>query len=1048
MKPLKLTMSAFGPYSGTTVIDFEKMGSSGLFLISGDTGAGKTTIFDAISYALFEKTSGLTRDVSSVRSDFASIDIFTEVTLEFIHKGKRYTVNRYPEQTRKSDRGKGVAEQKKGASILLPDGKKLDSRNEVKSILSDILGGLGYDQFKQIAMIAQGEFLELLLADNDKRNEILQKVFNTELLRRTSYKLKEQELFLKNVNEDMEKSILQYIDGIKCTENSAYYPEIINYKSAKNVNWIPEILNCLGLLIEEDKSIQGDLNDKLGKLDKEREKLIKKEVNGIAVNTDLDEKEMLQEKMQKLEDKKDEMQILERKAVMGQRALSYIKPFEEKKNRLGIVTAQLTDKVETGEKDRLCLEERYKNAGHLYEEEFKKIDYRDSLNLYISNLEEILPQYDKLAELTDMEKRLINNKNRLDEAADLGKRDMESAKQRLAALSAELEKKKDSPVLYINCRNQTENAQSFKRQLEQSEKEISELIVLEEKLVNLKDAFLQTEKRYEACNREYELKQKSFLREQAGILALTLEEGKPCPVCGSIHHPMAAIVPSEAPTEAELNLLKDKRNTLNDELRNAGLRVSENKKEFETRSAHIAESLSEITKGQAIIGLSGLLDYIRGRLTELNHRIAELNQEADFLMKEKDRKELCEEELKKTQETLEELNRKDTVLKEERLRAASDLAACRNELTLTKQNLEFQSLEQAVLTIQEKKKELEELRSRFTKAEKDFHDADSSLKTAIRLLKDYQEQLGQSKEDYDIAFREYTNKIREYGFQDEAGYKEALITQETIDEIMAGCKEYELAKQEMKGRLSKLKEKTGKKERVDVEAIQQNIRQLKEERTQWEKLQKDVYGRIRENREIMSRIKEIQKERDIKSREYMDISALSKTANGRLEGKQKITFETYVQAAYFIQIIEEANKRFYEMSGRRYRLMRKEEGNLQSATGLDLNVLDTWSGKIRSVKSLSGGESFMAALSLALGFSDIIQNYTGGIEIDTMFVDEGFGSLDAEALEQSIHTLNNLTLGSRMVGIISHVEELKDRIDKQIIIKKDIKGSFVEKIIV
>lgn len=1047
MKPLKLTMSAFGPYSGTTVIDFEKMGSSGLFLISGDTGAGKTTIFDAISYALFEKTSGLTRDISSVRSDFASIDIFTEVTLEFIHKGKRYTVNRYPEQTRKSDRGKGVAEQKKGAFILLPDGKKIDSRNEVKGILSDVLGGLGYDQFKQIAMIAQGEFLELLLADNDKRNEILQKVFNTELLRRTSYKLKEQELILKNLSDDMEKSILQYIDGIKCTESSVYYTEIMRYKAGRNVHLIPEILNSLGLLIEEDRTIQGDLNVKLEKLDKEREKLIIKEVNGIAVNTDLDEKETLQQKIQELDDKKDEMQALERKAVTGQRALSYIKPFEEIKNRSGIEIEQLTVKMQAGEKDRLSLEEQYKNAECLYEEEFKKIDYRDSLNLYISNLEEILPQYDKLAKLTDMEKKLINNKSRLDKAADLGSRDTETAKQRLTVLSAEVEKKKDSPVLYINCRNQIENVQLVKRQLEQSEGETSDLIVLEEKLQKQMDNFLKTEKQYDVSNLEYEQKQKAFLREQAGILATTLEEGKPCPVCGSNHHPMAAKVHLEAPTEAELNILKEKRNSLNEELRKAGLSVSENNKEFETRSAHLTESLAEITKGQVIIGLNDLLDYLSSKLIDLNSRIFELEQEAEFLRKEKERKELCEEELKKTQETLEELNQKETVLKEERLIAVSELAACQNELTITKQNLEFKSLEQAERTIKDKKKELEDLRNRFTMAEKDFHDADSSLKTAIRLLKEFQDQLGQSKEDYNTAFGAYTNKIKEYGFQDEDSYKEALITQETIDEIMDNCKKYELVKQEIIGRLNKLKEKTNKKERVDVETIQQNIRQLKEERTQWEKLQKEVYGRLRENKETMSRIKEIHKERDLKNIEYMDVSALSKTANGRLEGKQKITFETYVQAAYFIQIIEEANKRFFEMSGRRYRLMRKEEGNLQSATGLDLNVLDTWSGKIRSVKSLSGGESFMAALSLALGFSDIIQNYTGGIEIDTMFVDEGFGSLDTEALEQSIHTLNNLTLGSRMVGIISHVEELKDRIDKQIIIKKDIKGSYVEKII-
>ena len=277
MKPQKLTISAFGPYAGTVTIDFEKMGRSGLFLISGDTGAGKTTIFDAISYALFEKTSGLTREVNSVRSDFATLEVFTEVTLAFSHKGLNYTINRYPDQTRKSDRGKGVAEQKKGVSILLPDGKKIDNRNEVKRIISEILGGLGYDQFKQIVMIAQGEFLELLLADNEKRNEILQKVFNTELYKLFSAKLREKEILLKNQNDDMEKSLQQYIDGIRCLEESEYYLKIDSFKSSKNINFIADILNNLILLIDEDNRILEDVNEKMVSTDKEKEKFIKKE---------------------------------------------------------------------------------------------------------------------------------------------------------------------------------------------------------------------------------------------------------------------------------------------------------------------------------------------------------------------------------------------------------------------------------------------------------------------------------------------------------------------------------------------------------------------------------------------------------------------------------------------------------------------------------------------------------------------------------------------------------------------------------------------------
>ncbi len=1047
MKPLKLTMSAFGPYSGTTVIDFEKLGSSGLFLISGDTGSGKTTIFDAISYALFEKTSGLTREVNSVRSDFATLEVFTEVTLEFSHKGRRYVINRYPDQTRKSDRGKGMAEQKKGASILLPDGKKIDSRNEVKGILSDILGGLGYDQFKQIAMIAQGEFLELLLADNDKRNEILQKVFNTEFFKRFSARLREKEINLKNENEDMEKSILQYIDGIKCGESSKHYQKILEFKSLKNINYLPGILQYLELIIVEDNQLLYEVNEKIQKLEKAKDKLIKQEVTGKNINSDLDEKDRLQARKTEQEERKGEIKALQKKAETGQKLLTYVKPLEDAKKREEITVNQLSVKTADTKKDIALAEERLKTAKKIFDEEYQKIGYRDDLNLYIGNLEECLPQYDKLKKLTEEEKTYSAAAGQLEENMKTLSEKVMDTQQLYVSLTEELNTLKDSPVQYLGLQNALEKEQAGRNRLEQLETEVSKLILLEEAVENYRKTYIRTEERYTACSLEYEEKQKAFLRELAGILALTLEEGKPCPVCGSAEHPRAARISGEAPSEAELNKLKEKKDAINEEMLQASMKAREYKKEFETRLNAAKEAVLEFVKPEEFTGLLEMRTSLQNILTEKNAGILELEQAQNALKHQCERKEACEAGMEKALYCLEEYNSKTVLLKEEMNRLTAVLSVCRNEIGLIKENLEFDSLEKANLKITEKKTELNDLRKKYTEAEKEYYEADTGLKTALRLLNEFREQSVTATAALETATKDFQVKLNEYGFQKEEHFREALMSQEEIDKAQDTCKKYELDRQTVNGLLEKFKEKTKGRTRIDLSVIRGNINMLKEERSLLEKQQKEIHNRVAENKGALSHIREIEKIREEKSRQYLDISAMSKTANGRLEGKQKITFETYVQAAYFVRIIKEANKRFYDMSGKRYQLLRKEEGSLQGASGLELNVLDTWTGKIRGVKSLSGGESFMAALSLALGFSDIIQNYAGGIEIDTMFVDEGFGSLDTEALEQSVNTLMDLTAGNRMVGIISHVDELKERIDKQIIVKKDIKGSYIEKII-
>ncbi|MDF2609734.1 MAG: sbcC [Lachnospiraceae bacterium] len=1052
MKPLKLTISAFGPYSGTTTIDFECFGNSGLFLISGDTGAGKTSIFDAISYALFEKTSGQTRDSNGVRSDFATLDVFTEVTLEFLHKGQKYILNRYPDQTRKSER-KGQAEQKKGAYIIMPDGTKIDGRNEVRAIIASILGGLGYDQFKQIAMLAQGEFLELLLADSDKRNEILQKVFNTEFYKKVAIRLRESESALRNECDDLEKSVLQYLDGIKTDENSVFYQSITELKSFKNINQVNEILELLGQIILEDSKIQSEISIDLEKFEKENNKLIQRETAGKALNYDIKEKSRLWLVKEELDGKKAEMRTLEEKGTLGQKALSYIKPKEDAKKREETALIQLEAKIEKVKSEIIIQEVKLKEAKNTYEFESSKEVTREKCYIEIKNIEERLPQYDKLKDRKNHHSIVLDKIAKVDTKITALSENLLEKKQQFQELIQELSGLEDSPMQLINCLNHLERENRLKIRIDNLSVDNARLIKLKETTQKNKLAYIEKEEQYEISNTDYEVKQKAFLREQAGILASNLVDGEPCPVCGSLEHPNITSWLQDAPTEAELIKLKEVRDILSKEMQAASITARESKIELETKVDVMKADILELgTRAEDanlssdLIDLADLQDKLLHLKTEKAEQIKVRKNEELILKLKCNRKEACEKRKSEISEAADELQKEIDQLKEEKSLLLIGLESLQKEIDMISKDLEYNSFEKATQILNEKKAELEESKQKFISSEKTYHEIKTALETTAGLLREFEEQYVNSKDNYDIILTQYMQKLNEFGFKKEEAYQQALLKQEQIDEIKEQCSKFELRKKEVKVQIDRLNEKINGKETVDLESIRSRMKEIKEEKSQLESRLKKVQTRIVVNKEASSRIKLIEKERFNKSKQYLDVSALSKTAGGRLEGKQKITFETYVQASYFIQIIKEANKRFFEMSGKRYQLQRKEEGNIQSFTGLELNVFDTWTGKIRSVKTLSGGESFMAALSLALGFSDIIQSFAGGIEIDTLFVDEGFGTLDSEALEQSIGTLASLTTGNRLVGIISHVDELKIRIDKQILVKKDVKGSYIEQI--
>lgn len=1044
MKPIRLIMSAFGPYGGITEIDFNRLGTSGLFLISGDTGAGKTTIFDAIAYVLFDKTSGVTRGIHSVRSDFADKDTLTEVTLEFSHKGFVYTMFRSPDQLKKKVKGEGYTELKSRVSITMPDGTIIDKRDTVKTIVKDLLGGMEYDQFKQICMIAQGEFTQLLHADNTTRNEILQKVFNTNIYRMFAQKLREKENIIEEKYKEYKLSLMQYISGIKVKEEQDEYNELEQLLKDKNINKTDDVLTILSKLIEKDKYEIGEQEDKKIVLSKNLEMLLRKEEKEKQLNQFILQLEKLTIEKAQLLEQQELNQKLEKETELSQKALSNVRPKEllyirklEDIKELEYTLVQSKDEKEKLQHEYRIISEEFANI------HTKKNDMNE-MYAFISKLEQSLDKYELLNQLENEYIKLLEEEKQASDLLLEKKNTLEIVENELLRLASYIEELKDTPIRLVEHQNELEKEKSKLEQIQKKIQELSQLEINQQRLSQLEASYLKKEEEYLQINAEYGEWEVLFFREQAGILGSTLMEHQPCPVCGSMDHPQIAKISDKSITEEELRIKKEEKEKIFQQLNEQKQRYQELLSIYQVQLDHMKVYLNSLQIE------SSTLDNMREQLTMVEDMSNECVEKLANLV-DKNTMEISKLEDYKLEE--EKRIKYSVVIKnhiikltEFQYNASKSLGENKVKLESLKSQLEYPSLDVAKNIHKVKKEEYKLLESSIIDCENRYNKIKQSLVSVEGLIFSKQLELeNQEKRKVELEVS-YKEALDVQGFISEVEYHGVLCSQSEIDDKKRNLQRYKDSLKEVEINIKNLMAQTKGKESINLEVTFEEIQQVRNKITLLDAQIKELNNRIIENEEINDKIKKLQKQITKIEEEYIEVSSLSKTANGSLTGKSKITFETFVQAAYFVQIIEEANKRFYHMTGRRYRLLRNEEGSKQGRSGLELNVLDTWTGKIRSVKSFSGGETFMAALSLALGFSDVIQRYSGAIEIDTIFIDEGFGTLDAEALEHAINTLKGLTMGNRLVGIISHVDELKERIDKQIIVKKDIKGSYISKI--
>lgn len=1052
MKPIKLTISAFGPFRDKTQIDFRLFGSSGLFLVSGDTGSGKTTIFDAISFALYGNASGENRTTDSFRSDYASGDEETYVELDFIHQDRTYSIKRNPSYKRNKKRGEGLTDEKPSASLTMPNGKVIDGYATVTEKINEIIG-LDWKQYKQIAMIAQGEFLQLLTAGSDERGAIFRKVFDTESYNIVQMKLKKKAIKLKYQCEDLEKNIIQYLKGINCSKESIHNDAINHWKETPDIHQLTKMMELLTLMLKEDKNLYDFIKEENDSLRKKISDKAREYTKAEQFNQMFDALRQSEEKYQELLLLAHKMEEKESRHNQANKALYTVKPSEDLYNRSLREFGNLEADINNGQEIKKNLEEGFaklKKELAKKEEEKPRIEkLKKEINRHEKELEGHLlvgEEEKKKSTLDEKEEKIkIKNKILIDNKEKLLE-EMEQSQK-------EIDEYSNSEKEILILENQLDSLKKEESELEKILQDTKGYKEERQRFTRYQEEYKVEEELYSKQHLIYIDKEKLFYREQAGILAADLQGGSPCPVCGSTEHPNKALTREGAPREEELRQEQKKLDQHREVMQAAGSKSANQKTKLDLLRKSLRPKVKEFLDIDFEEGISDT-DEINNIESAANERMEfNIGKKKDirkcYLQRqgEVEKREKASKRIIHIREEIAGIDESIEKSKDDLNKISSEINIIIGSINTLKKDLQYTSKEEAKKQAKETKELHDLLTEDLDRAEKEYRTCQQSLGNIKAVLEENKKRYKGKLEEVQQAKEEFHNRLIVSGFAQEDviredKYKEVLMTEEDLEILKDDIEKYKKQKENLSQRVKQLKRDTKDQVEKKLEDIKKDQEELDVQKSQCEEEINIIYSRINRNEEIQKNVQKEDKELTQFQEKYLTFNNLSRTANGELSGKSKIAFEQYVQAFYFEKVIYEANKRFYKMSNHQYALQRKEDTeDLRSSAGLELEVMDYYTGKARSVKSLSGGESFKAALSLALGLSDIIQSYAGGIEMDAMFVDEGFGSLDSDSLEQAIETLNGLTTGDRLVGIISHVGELKDRIDKNIIIDKTMEGS-------
>ena len=1017
MRPLTLTLNMFGPYARKTTVDFSAFGESGVFLIAGDTGAGKTTLFDAIIYALYGNLTNDRRSGQGMRSDYASPNDPTYVNLIFEHGGKTYTITRSPAYERSALRGSGTVTRPASVSLTMPDGREISSDQDVKREIYNLLR-LDYAQFKQVAMLAQGEFLNLLLAKSRDREAVFRKLFDTFSCERAGTILHSRAEKQNDYKNALEQEIQYNVDSIKLPD------EVL--ASYKGPGSLPHFIVTAGQSISSNTARLQTLDAQIASLEKAYEA-------ALNLKSEAARREKLLQQLTETRNRAEALTAMQGEMDIRSAALKRAEKAAELDAQMAL--------AQRAERDLSTIEANLKNTMTVYAEAKEHYHQAEEAAAALPALQEKLASDTEEKNLLDKLLPLFGELTKKNIEAEKAQEDYTRLEQLIVNLSNDIAGRRNYIATIekaIASTDQTEADRSKCRlALTERRNRLDEValmvkrydttIVLLESVRQLDAAAKSSTLSYTQAENSYSLAHSEYILGQAGILAQTLKEGTPCPVCGALSHPAPAQLHASSPTQKDLDRLE----TIRKIRRQA---MDEAREKFTAESARYAQAhalLQEMSKKLSIQAdpdsITAELAQLRSDILLLQQRDAELEsilgKRIMHMRARQEQNDILEEslrvldarnaELRSAAETVARVKAERNTLLERVREVDEDPVSIR----LKKDRLDN--------TISVLKAQIEQIQSDRNAAQRQLAEAEGQMKALTESRERAILVASQAAQALDGA-------AKALGFESASAILAARIDEEARRSLRQTLEKYEHDKAFCLSEIQRLNKETLDPipySEEETAAAKKALDDCRNEKTLLE-------SEILQAKSLLDKLEGISQKYVECEKKLARLEHLRDLCEGKMVGMYRISFEQYVQRACLERVLRHANARFTNMTDGRFELRRRSlPGGLMDGA-LALNVMDYHSGRERPASSLSGGEAFMASLSLALGLSETISEEAGGIVIDTLFVDEGFGSLDPTALDQAISTLIRLGEGSRLVGIVSHVGELRERIGKQIIVKR------------